>query len=83
MASKVFYKASVEHDLKKIDRPLVEHILSKLEQVLSAHPRAGKPLHGELEGLMSYRVGDYRIRYSVIAGGVLILRIRHRREAYR
>jgi mRNA-degrading endonuclease RelE of RelBE toxin-antitoxin system len=33
--------------------------------------------------LFKYRVGDYRAIYAKTAHGVVVLRIRHRKEAYR
>ena len=47
--------------------------------------RLGKPLVGELEGLLSARRGDYRIIYEIIDDQetVLIHRIQHRRDVYR
>ena len=83
MASSVFYKASVEKDLKKLDKPTATRLLHKLERALSENPSAGEPLGGEFRGLCKYRVGDYRVIYTKMPEGVLILRIRHRREVYR
>ena len=83
MASKVSYKSSVEQDLKKIDRPVVRRLLTKLERVFSTNPAAGEPLQGEFRGMFKYRIGDYRVLYVRIPDGVLVLRIRHRRESYR
>ena len=83
MASEVRYKSSVERDLKKIDKPAIARLLSKLEQTLSSDPHAGEPLRGEFRGMFKYRIGDYRIVYAKMPDGVLILKIRHRREVYR
>ena len=83
MASKVSYKSSVEHDLKKIDKPAAGRLLTKLERMLSADPGAGEPLSGEFRGLFKYRIGDYRVIYAKVPEGVLVVRIRHRRESYR
>lgn len=83
MAFKVFYKASVERDLKRIDRSTTARILAKLERDLSTRPNAGLPLSGEFRGMFRYRVGDYRVIYAKIPEGILILRINHRKEAYR
>lgn len=83
MASKVSYKSSVEHDLKKLDKSTVHRLLTKLERVLSADASAGEPLRGEFRGLFKYRIGEYRVIYSKIPEGVLVLRIRHRKEVYR
>lgn len=83
MKSNIFYKKSVYKDLKKIDRQNREKIMHQAEQELSKNPTCGKRLKGEFEGLFSYRVGDYRVIYTLIPAGVLILRISHRKESYR
>ena len=83
MASKVSYKSSADHDLKKLDRPVVRRLLTQLEQALSSDPDAGEPLRGEFRGLFKYRIGDYRVIYAKTREGVLVLRIKHRREVYR
>lgn len=59
-------------------------IASALE-ILAQNPFIGKSLRAELKGLYSYRVGDYRIIYSVIAHKLIIevIKVMHRREAYR
>lgn len=47
--------------------------------------RVGKPLRGELAGIHSARRGTYRVLYRIneIQGEVVVLRIDHRRDAYR
>ena len=40
-------------------------------------------LTGQFSGLRKFRVGDYRVIYSIIGETVLILRISQRLEAYR
>ena len=83
MASEVFYKASVEKDLKKIDKTLCRKLLSHLETKLGEDPHRGEALSGECHGLFKYRIGDYRVIYAKIKEGVLVLRVAHRREVYR
>ncbi len=83
MASNVAYKSSVEHDLKKLDRPTTKRLLDKLERTLAENPDAGEPLRGEFRGLYKYRLGDYRAIYAQTTDGVLVLRIAHRKDAYR
>ena len=61
MASRVVYKASIERDLRRLDKPAARRILDKIEQDLATNPDRGAPLSGELHGLYRYRVGDYRI----------------------
>jgi len=45
----------------------------------------GKTLVGELEGLIRYRVGDYRLicRLEDRALTILVIEVGHRREIYR
>jgi mRNA-degrading endonuclease RelE of RelBE toxin-antitoxin system len=53
---------------------------------LAANPyRVGRPLVGKLTGMWSARRGDYRVVYSIDDDvvTVTILRLGHRRDAYR
>ena len=83
MVYKVSYKASVEKDLRRIDKQIVARLLRKLEAELSKDPSKGERLKGEFEGLFKYRIGDYRIIHTRTADGVLVLRISHRKDVYR
>lgn len=73
---------------KQIDS-LPQHIKSKVGEVLSAvlarNPFLGKALKAELEGLYSYRIGDYRIIYNIVRHELIIqvIKVMHRREVYR
>ncbi len=82
MPATVEYKASVERDLRRIDKKDVNRILNKIEKVLSENPNKGEPLKGDYKGLFKLRIGDYRAIYTKTKEGVLILRIRHRGKAY-
>ena len=42
----------------------------------------GRHLIGRLSGLWSARVGNYRVLYTIEAGGVIVRAIRHRGVAY-
>ena len=83
MASKVSYKASVERDLKRLDRQEARKILNRIERELGGNPDKGESLKGAYQGLYRYRVGDYRVIYAKTVDGVLVLRIGHRRDVYR
>ncbi len=47
--------------------------------------RVGKPLRGDLAGIWSARRGSYRVLYRIREDRreVIVLRIEHRRDAYR
>lgn len=82
MKYNVEYKASVFHDLKKLDKKVAKRILNKTEKILSQNPGKGIPLKGQFEGLFKIRIGDYRVVYVKKRDAVLILRIGHRKKVY-
>jgi len=82
LTSRILYKASVSHDLKKLSSKDKERILEKIRTVLGGNPREGEALHGEFAGLFKLGVGDYRVIYALSGRDVLVLRIRHRAKAY-
>ena len=82
MAYRVDYKRSVFNDIKKIDRPVAERIIHEIESELAKNPETGETLTGRFRGLYKYRVGNWRVIYSILSDSVLILRIRHRSVVY-
>ena len=83
MSYKIAFKKSVARDLKKIDRDQVDRILRKIEDELPEKAETFPVLTGKFSGLRKFRIGDYRVIYSIIGDTALILRIAHRRDAYR
>jgi len=83
LSYKIAFKKSVARDLKKIDRVQTDRILRKIEDELQMKADTFPVLTGKFSGLRKFRVGDYRVIYSIIGEMALILRISHRREAYR
>jgi mRNA interferase RelE/StbE len=83
LSYKIAFKKSVARDLKKIDKDQADRILSKIEDELPEKAETFPSLTGKFSGLRKFRVGDYRVVFSIMGDTALILRIRHRREAYR
>ena len=83
MGYKVTFKKSVSRDLKKIRKDQINKILKKIEKDLSEKADTFPVLTGKFAGLRKYRSGDYRVIYTIIENTVIILRIRHRRDAYK
>ena len=56
-----------------------------LSTVIARNPFIGKALKADLKGLYSYRLGDYRIIYSIVRHKLIvqIVKVMHRREVYR
>jgi mRNA interferase RelE/StbE len=61
----------------------MNRIIENIED-LRARPHSFKRLHGELKGLHSMRVGDYRIVFTVDDDKerVVVLSAAHRRKVY-
>ena len=70
--------------LFKSDRGLFDRIRNALNYI-ATDPTQGKPLKFSLKGLWSYRVGMYRIIYTIERSRLVIyiIDIGHRREIYR
>lgn len=71
------------NDLEALPKTVGDAVLETLTLIGAEPERAGKKLVGRLEGLWSARVGNYRVLYTVEAGGVIVRAIRHRAVAYR
>ena len=83
MNYKIAFKKSVARDLKKIDKEQTTKILKKIEDELPEKAETLPVLTGKFSGLRKFRIGDFRVIFSIIGDTALILRIRHRKEAYR
>ncbi len=75
-------------ELRRLDRQAQQIILSYFREriVTGEDPRRfGKPLSGELAGLWCYRVRNYRMICTIEDDKliVLVLRIGHRKDAYK
>lgn len=75
-------------ELQKLDRSAQNRITRYLRERVAGRPNpreAGKALTAEMAGLWRYRIGDYRTICSIndAQGTVLVLRVAHRKDAYR
>ena len=85
------YKLELSNQAERVIRRMAERepaLYQRVAQVLDdleRDPFQGKPSKGELKGRYSYRVGSYRIIYSIRQHEllVLIIDIGHRRDIYR
>jgi mRNA interferase RelE/StbE len=88
LAWKVSFLIKARKQLESLDQAAQKRILNFLFERLLASPDPrllGKTLVGELEGLIRYRVGDYRLicRLEDRALTILVIEVGHRREIYR
>lgn len=82
---KVEYAKGVIKDLKSLSKDVRNKALQAVEKILARDPQAGKPLTATYKGLWKFRIGDYRIIYTIEKERLVIfvLRIQHRKDVYR
>lgn len=85
----IIYSENSVKDLRKIDKPLAQRIIKKIFFFSKQKDifKFSKPLKGFGENRHRFRVGDYRIIFSVGSSGeiqiLMILNVKHRKEVYR
>ncbi len=85
---KVELSRQAEKDLEKVyraDKRLYQRFLGAFATIARKPEEEGKPLHGELKGLWSYRFGSYRVLYEIRRGElrVIVIDLGHRRDIYK
>ncbi len=83
MSYKITYKKSVFKDLSKLEKNDAKKIISKIERELKTNANQYPILKGMFRGMRKFRVGNYRIIYSILNNDVLILRVANRKEVYK
>jgi mRNA interferase RelE/StbE len=84
---KIYFTHSAEKEYKALykSNPDIFRRVRNAILYISREPHAGKPLKLVLKGKWSYRVGPYRLIYSIEDSKLIIyiLDIGHRRAVYR
>lgn len=70
-------------DLRAIAQPAALRILHALARYLATGEGDVKQLEDIEPPELRLRVGDYRVRFYDLGDSILILAVKHRREAYR
>ena len=81
---KLEYTSEACDQILSLDKKIRTQIKNALER-LAVEPLLGKRLTGDLEGLWSYRSGDWRIIYQLRQKELLIIifAVGNRRDVYR
>ena len=84
MSFSIRIKESAARELRRVVKPDRARIVAAIDR-LAENPRLGISLKGDLRGLRRLRTGDYRILYELRDDEliVLVVRVSHRRDAYR
>jgi len=79
------FKPSGLDDLKKLPRQLQVRIIEKLDFYSGTQSplEFAEPIRDHAFGEYRYRVGPYRIFFDIKQNKIIVLRIKHRRDAYR
>jgi mRNA interferase RelE/StbE len=82
----VIWHEKLLQDLEGIDKKDVARIVERVKTYLVQNPAGlGTPLKGIFKGLFRYRYGMYRVIYAVDMAEkkIIVLHVKHRKEAYR
>jgi mRNA interferase RelE/StbE len=85
----VEYTVEALKDLKSLDKISAQRVIKKIQTYTSANTplKHAKPLSGSLRGLYRFRVGNYRVVFSIDENGnvtvLTVLTIAHRKDVYR
>ena len=77
------YSRGAARSIRKLD-PQIRRRVRKALSELANDPERGKPLQFTLKGLRSWRTGDFRIVYQIVADRVevIVIAAGHRRNVY-
>ena len=80
---KILWSEAARTDIRRLDRDMAMRIFAALHRFAETGEGDIKKLQGESDDLR-LRIGDYRVRFTEETDNtLLILSVRHRREAYR
>lgn len=83
MTWRIELTAEAERQLERLPIAVLDRVASALD-VLELDPSAGKALVGDWSGCRSYRIGQYRLVYTVLAdeGRIVVYTIAKRGRVY-
>jgi mRNA interferase RelE/StbE len=85
MSYELLIESRAEKDLKKLDPALFKLVVAEIKNLAgNPHPHNSKKITGSTND-WRLRVGDYRVLYEIDNKNriVKIMRVKHRRDAYR
>jgi mRNA interferase RelE/StbE len=83
MGKKIAWTDQAKADLRAIDQATALRILQILARYLASGVGDVKRLQDVEPPEFRLRVGDYRVRFHDLGDSILVLAVKHRREAYR
>jgi mRNA interferase RelE/StbE len=83
MGRKIAWTDEAIANLRAIDQATALRILHVVARYLATGEGDVKRLQGVEPPELRLRVGDYRVRFHDLSHSILVLAVKHRREAYR
>jgi mRNA interferase RelE/StbE len=83
MAKKIAWTDQARADVRAIDRDTAMDLLHGLARFVAIGEGDVKRLQGIEPPEFRLRLGDYRVRFQDLGESIEILRVRHRKDAYR
>ena len=83
MAYRINYKSSVEKDIRSISKEEISRIFDKIESDLLKNPFAYPKLKGEFKSLRKFRIGKYRIVYTVNENEIIKIKDKLAKRVYK
>jgi mRNA interferase RelE/StbE len=80
---KFTWPESARDELRAIERQTALRILHALTEYGESGAGDVRTLTGEWQGHFRPRVGDYRVIFTFLKDEIMVMRVRHRSEAYR
>ena len=84
MKYKVLYHKNIKKDLKNLDKKKLNLFFQVVKEKISEDPYLGNRLKGKYSSLWKYRMGNFRIIYTIKSRElkILIVRVRYRKNVY-
>ena len=70
-------------DVRALDQPTAMRLFEGILRFSRTGSGDVNALHGDMAGAFRLRIGDYRVLFALQDGGMRIVGVRHRSEAYR
>jgi mRNA interferase RelE/StbE len=83
MAKKIAWTDQARADVRAIDRDTAIDLLHGLARFVATEEGDVKRLQGIEPPEFRLRLGDYRVRFNDLGEFIEIVRVRHRKDAYR
>jgi mRNA-degrading endonuclease RelE of RelBE toxin-antitoxin system len=83
MAKKVEWTEPAKADLRAIDQPTALRILHSLARYAATEEGDVKRLQNVEPPELRLRIDNYRVRFHELGDSIMVLAVKHRREAYR